>query len=172
MRLFAIFVLLWTLVHMGDLKKIAYFTHVECPAPLSDLVYDFSCSLFKNPDGISVLKLTFKLKEDTSNVALHFKVKGKREEQQSEETLLVFDLDVCDAMRASHEHFFLKLVFDELRRVSNLPSECPFKKDTAYNINGFTIDSSAIPSYIPEMSWTLLSHYNVSNKMSATFNAY
>lgn len=100
---------------------------MECPAPYNDLVYDYKCSLVKNAEGVPLLHLSFKLKEDTSNVALHFKVRGKRE-NQPEETLLVFDLDVCEAISASHEHFFLKMIFDELRRVSNYPTECPFKK--------------------------------------------
>lgn len=145
MKLFTQFLLIGTLIHMGDLKKvrifwkiifriqnlfleilqIALFTNVECPAPYNDLVYDYKCSLVKNAEGVPLLHLSFKLKEDTSNVALHFKVRGKRE-NQPEETLLVFDLDVCEAISASC--FFLKMIFDELRRVSNYPTECPFKK--------------------------------------------
>ncbi|XP_073841213.1 uncharacterized protein [Musca autumnalis] len=171
MKNLAKFLILWNLIHIGELQKIAYFTHIDCPAPHTDLIHDYKCSLTKNGDGSPLLNVSFKLKEDTSNVALHFKVKGKMG-NKSEETLLIFDLDVCNALKGSHEHFFLKMVFDELRRVSNFPSECPFKKDVEYKVHGFVIDSSAIPSYVPEMSWSLLSHYNVSDKMVATFNAY
>uniref|UniRef100_A0A1I8PWL7 Uncharacterized protein n=1 Tax=Stomoxys calcitrans TaxID=35570 RepID=A0A1I8PWL7_STOCA len=150
---------------------IAYFTHIECPTPLSDQVYDYTCSLVKNAEGIPLLNVSFKLKEDTSNITMHFKVRAKYGEKP-EETVLVFDLNVCDALGAAHEHYFLKMIFNELRRVSNLPSDCPLKKDIAYNIHGYTIDSSALPTYLPELSWTVLSHFNISQQTVATFNSH
>ncbi|XP_075164046.1 uncharacterized protein LOC142236696 [Haematobia irritans] len=171
MKLIVIVLLIWNIIQISQAKKIAYFTHIECPAPHSDKVYDYTCSLVKNNDGIPTLNVSFKLKEETSTISMHFKVRGKQG-TKAEETLLVFDLDVCDALSATHEHYFLKMIFNELRRVSNLPNDCPLKKDFAYTIHGFTIDSSALPNYVPEISWSVLSHFNISQQKVATFNSY
>ncbi|XP_017047811.1 uncharacterized protein LOC108092661 [Drosophila ficusphila] len=134
-------------------KMDAFFTDIACPTYAPDLVKNVSCCLNPPLKGSlsSSYSAQFILTEDVSDAKGKYVVALKRGSSFINYTSL--DLDYCQTLLSLQTQFLLKMIADELRRVANFPLQCPFKKNTTYYINRFTINSKAIPSYAPEMDF-------------------
>ncbi|KAH8415230.1 hypothetical protein KR215_009589, partial [Drosophila sulfurigaster] len=78
----------------------------------------------------------------------------------------------CNGMSVIYNHYMLQLIADNIRSFSNFPLTCPYIKvlflqhinpllinnlyfqNKLYYVNGYSIMTSVIPSYIPEGTFT------------------
>ncbi|XP_044572393.1 uncharacterized protein LOC26515051 [Drosophila ananassae] len=122
-------------------------TKIECPNYMPDLVRIVSCSL----NSSSSFSAEFAFAHDVWNTRGTYSFKIKRGSFMNNRTAV--ELDFCQALETLQSEHFLRLIADEFRRVANFPVSCPFKKNTRYHIDGFTINGNFIPSYAPELSF-------------------
>ncbi|XP_037709498.1 uncharacterized protein LOC119546933 [Drosophila subpulchrella] len=131
----------------------AYMTQIKCPTYYPELVKNASCHLNRTSkdSGSSSYFAEFALSEDVSDVKGIYVFSLKRGAHITNYTAM--ELDYCQVLDSLQTQFLLKMIADELRRVSNFPLQCPFKKNNRYHIDGFTINSKLIPSYAPELNF-------------------
>ncbi|XP_073811876.1 uncharacterized protein [Musca autumnalis] len=68
-----------------------------------------------------------------------------------------FKINVCDALSMSTYPIPLaKDLFDEARRTSNLPYNCPIKGNYLYYMNNYTVTSELLPAYAPIMNFSFI----------------
>ncbi|KNC23870.1 hypothetical protein FF38_05590 [Lucilia cuprina] len=82
------------------------------------------------------------------------------------------NIDICEALSAAHKHFLLKMISLEILRTSNLPLECPLKRNVYYFIRNFTINDYYIPPYVPELEFSSYSDFYVNKRKYLTFNSF
>ncbi|XP_017067924.1 uncharacterized protein LOC108105720 [Drosophila eugracilis] len=129
----------------------AYMTQIACPVHSPELVKNVSCHLNRTSLGASSYSAEFSLTEDVSDAKGIYVFSIKRGSTLTNYTAM--DIEYCEALASLQKQFLLKMIADELRRVSNFPLQCPFKRNKRYFINGFTINSKLIPSYVPELKF-------------------
>ncbi|KAH8398082.1 hypothetical protein KR215_003457, partial [Drosophila sulfurigaster] len=128
----------------------AYFTKVEFVNQLPEIL-QISHYLNRTDENITALYVKFDLREDMDQLNGIFNIKFQHGKNLMNYSTL--ELNYCEAFQMVHKHYLVRMVFAGLRRVSNLPLKCPFKKDIQYYVNGFTIDNRVIPSYLPQLAF-------------------
>ncbi|XP_075168609.1 uncharacterized protein LOC142240773 [Haematobia irritans] len=63
-------------------------------------------------------------------------------------------LNVCKIFAGSLENLLLRSLLNELRRSSNVPSCCPFKRNFLYQMNNFSFTDALLPLYTPLINFT------------------
>ncbi|KAH8353108.1 hypothetical protein KR084_008988 [Drosophila pseudotakahashii] len=132
----------------------AYMTQIGCPTFYPEVVKNLSCHLdgnSKDSSSSSSYSVEFALAEDVTDVRGIYVFSLKRGSSIINYTAM--ELDYCQVLDSMQSQFLLKMIADELRRVSNFPLQCPFKRNKRYYIDKFTINSKLIPSYVPELNW-------------------
>ncbi|KAH8260227.1 hypothetical protein KR026_006648 [Drosophila bipectinata] len=126
-------------------------TTVECKNYLPNLAQNVSCQVNREPHKRGLFSAEFTLTEDVNNSTGIYSFSLIRGSTIT--NYLKVDVDFCHDLAAIQTQFLLKLIADELRRVSNFPLQCPFKKNTRYHMDNFTVDTSLIPTYAPEITF-------------------
>ncbi|XP_016961625.3 uncharacterized protein LOC108032327 [Drosophila biarmipes] len=129
----------------------AYMTQIKCATYYPEVVQNVSCHLNRTSkgSGSSSYSAEFALSEDVSDVKGNYVFSLKRGSHITNYTAL--ELDYCQVLDSLQSQYLLKMIADELRRVSNFPLQCPFKKNKRFYIDHYTINSKLIPSYAPEL---------------------
>ncbi|KAH8328705.1 hypothetical protein KR067_013646 [Drosophila pandora] len=141
----------------------AIMTKVECKNYMPDLMKNTSCQITHGGGGM--FSAEFTLTEDVTNSSGIYSFSLVRGSTIT--NYLKVDIDCCHDLEAIQTQILLKIIADELRRVSNFPLQCPFKKNTRYYMNNFTVDSNLIPMYAPEM--TFKTDFLIFNKKRKAF---
>ncbi|KAH8329101.1 hypothetical protein KR074_003855 [Drosophila pseudoananassae] len=125
-------------------------TKFECKNYLPDITQNVSCQVNREHHK-SLFSAEFTLTEDVNNSTGIYSFSVIRGSTIT--NYLKVDIDFCHDLEAIQTQFLLKLIADELRRGSNFPLQCPFKKNTRYHLDNFTVDTNLIPMYAPEMTF-------------------
>ncbi|XP_075167404.1 uncharacterized protein LOC142239496 [Haematobia irritans] len=81
-------------------------------------------------------------------------------------------MNICDILTQPMRVPILKVLFDEMRRTSNIPNRCPIKGNFLYSVANFTIDQSLLPPYVPFVQFNFsLSFYEHAVKTSTLYLA-
>ncbi|KAH8356957.1 hypothetical protein KR200_007879, partial [Drosophila serrata] len=140
----------------------AYFTRIECPNYLPELVTNLSCHLDHSSQSNGTFSAEFTLAKDVKDIKgiyMFSIIRGS-----SENNYTAIELDYCKALSDLQSHFLLKMIADELRKSANFPLQCPFKMKKLYYINRYTINTKAIPSYAPELSFKSDCHISLNKR--------
>ncbi|XP_073831864.1 uncharacterized protein [Musca autumnalis] len=62
--------------------------------------------------------------------------------------------NVCVFLKQIVNNQVIEALSKEFKRVANLPSSCPFKKDYLYESKNFTLTDKYVPSYLALMNFT------------------
>ena len=113
--------------------------------------------------------------------------------KQKNNTYISIDLNICEALTSSFTNVVIRLISEEIHRVSNFPYECPLKKvhnysriidlisssclcfyfqNFRYIINNFTINTKFIPSFTPDLKWYSNCDFYVMQRKVLRFNTY
>ncbi|XP_034670246.1 uncharacterized protein LOC117902762 [Drosophila subobscura] len=143
---------IWTIL-MGNVRaKIdAYFTKMDCVNHMPGLMQNVSCRLDRKSHVTSSFSVEFTLANTVKDVNGTYIFGVKRGSTVFNYTTL--DINYCEALEALYSNYLLKMIADELRRVTNFPLHCPFKKNIQFYIKDYTIDTKMIPSYVPEINF-------------------
>ncbi|KAH8413258.1 hypothetical protein KR009_009272 [Drosophila setifemur] len=151
------------MIHNNLLYKIdATMTKVECYNHLPEVARNLSCHLNRTSKGFGSFSIQFALTEDVKDATGIYVVSIKRGPSYTNYTAI--ELDYCQALAALQTHFLLKIVADEIRRTSNFPLKCPFKKNKRYYIDDFTMDTGLLPSYVPDLHYKSDCQININKK--------
>lgn len=107
----------------------AIMTKVECKNYMPELMKNTSCQINQG----RMFSAEFTLTEDVTNSSGIYSFSLVRGSTIT--NYLKLDIDCCHDLEAIQTQFLLKLIADELRRVSNFPLQCPFKKVTKLIFN-------------------------------------
>ncbi|XP_017072066.1 uncharacterized protein LOC108108509 [Drosophila eugracilis] len=144
----------------------AYMTKLECINYLPELITNVSCYLNKTAaqtnKRTASLYIEFALTQDVRDVEGVYVLTMKRGSHLTNFTTL--KLDYCHLLSSVESQFLLRMVTTQVRRVGNLPLECPFKGNQQYYIRGFTINSKLIPSYLPEVNFISDAQINLKDR--------
>ncbi|KAH8359516.1 hypothetical protein KR093_007354, partial [Drosophila rubida] len=132
-------------------KTQAYFTKVDFINKLPD-VLQISHQMNRTAENLTALYVKFQFSEDMGNMHGTFNLKFQHRKNMINYSSL--ELNYCEAFQMVHKHYMMQMVFTGIRRVSNLPLKCPFKKNQPYYVNGFVIDTKLIPSYLPQVAFS------------------
>ncbi|KAH8311512.1 hypothetical protein KR044_006672 [Drosophila immigrans] len=131
-------------------KVEAYFTKAEFVNQFPELL-QISHHINRTAENLSALYVQIEFQENMDHLDGVFNLKFQHGKNMVNYSTL--ELNYCEAFQMVHRHYLVQMIFAELRRVSNLPLKCPFKKNTQYYVNGFTIDTKVIPSYLPQLAF-------------------
>nr|XP_002051233.2 uncharacterized protein LOC6628810 [Drosophila virilis] len=111
----------------------------------------FKCHINQTSKKLSSIYTEFKLLQDLTHVTGFYSLAIKHGNKFINYTAQ--EMNYCEALHMVHKQHLTQMVAVGLRRVSNFPLDCPFKKDNLYYVNGFSIDEKFIPAYMPEFSF-------------------
>ncbi|KAI8122516.1 hypothetical protein CVS40_6579 [Lucilia cuprina] len=63
-------------------------------------------------------------------------------------------INACDAIRTNYEIPLLKTLMLEMRRTSNIPYQCPFKKDVLYEFKNLSVTDKYLLMSVPNLNFT------------------
>lgn len=170
---------------------MAEFTKVECISQLPEIV-QINCTINRTFENISALYVEFILFQDiyaaNGIFTLFFKHGNKSIKYDTQ------NIDYCSVLGNFHNQYFFRMFIAGVRRISNIPLKCPFKKvnnelvlffrynlipiififlqDQIYYVNGFTVDPKIIPSYFPELSFNSETTINWNGKLVGCFKTF
>uniref|UniRef100_A0A1I8PI11 Uncharacterized protein n=1 Tax=Stomoxys calcitrans TaxID=35570 RepID=A0A1I8PI11_STOCA len=113
-----------------------------------DLVKIFTHKIYDSRNIYVEVYLNKPLTEFRVNIEFSVITKSNRHVRLSN-----FNFDGCEALYAVHKTNFLKVMFQEIYRVSNIPRKCPFLKNKLYIINNYTLRDEDYPPFAPAMEW-------------------
>ncbi|KAH8404827.1 hypothetical protein KR222_004936, partial [Zaprionus bogoriensis] len=128
----------------------AEFTRVDCINFYPEGI-QVNCEISRQSNNITAFNMNFTFTEDICDLRGEFNIMFQHGINVVNYTS--FDLDFCKIMQLVHTTRLVQSLATGLRRVSNFPMSCPFKMNKQYYVHGFTLNSSAFPSYFPEMSF-------------------
>ncbi|KAH8364336.1 hypothetical protein KR084_006103 [Drosophila pseudotakahashii] len=140
----------------------AYMTNVECLNYVPEILKNVSCHLNQTAKSTSSLYIEFALAQDVRDVEGIYILTMQRGSYLT--NLTTRKLDYCQMLASVESQFVLKMVTTQIRRIGNLPLECPIKMNKRYYVKGFTINSKFIPSYLPEMNFISDAHINLKDR--------
>ncbi|XP_037818449.1 uncharacterized protein LOC119608193 [Lucilia sericata] len=78
-------------------------------------------------------------------------------------------MNICDAVRSNYEVPLIKTILLELRKSSNIPYQCPLKKDFLYEISNLSVtDKYMTPMSLPTLNFSNGIEIYESNKLIAS----
>ncbi|XP_005181889.1 uncharacterized protein LOC101889580 [Musca domestica] len=94
--------------------------------------------------------------------------------KNSRQNMHIVDLtfNVCVFLKQMLSNQFLRQYALEFKRISNIPSSCPFKKDVVYEAKNFTLTTESIPSYLPYMNFEFKMEFYDKNHIIGMFQVY
>uniref|UniRef100_A0A1I8NHM1 Uncharacterized protein n=1 Tax=Musca domestica TaxID=7370 RepID=A0A1I8NHM1_MUSDO len=133
----------------------------------TEVVKRMDCHLAKLATDRYAVTVKFMYKDDLANDGVaHTQILVRMKRGQPVLKFLDFKVNVCDALSVSSFPIPLaKDLFDEARRTSNLPYNCPLKGNFLYYINNYTVTSETIPAYAPLMNFSLIFNIYKNNEL-------
>ncbi|KAH8407769.1 hypothetical protein KR222_004619, partial [Zaprionus bogoriensis] len=129
----------------------ADFTKFECINQLPEILH-IDCNINRTTDFEPGLFVNFQIVEDISNLNGNFNIFFKYDKKTIK--YKTHEMDYCLTFANVHKDRILQVVTAGIRRNSNISLSCPFKKNKSYYVNGFTIDQTIIPRYIPKLTFS------------------
>lgn len=111
----------------------AIMTNVECKNYMPESIKNFNCQMIRTPHKGGLFSAEFISTEDVTNSTGIYSFSVVRGSIAT--NYLKLEVDYCHDLEAMQTQFLLKLIADELRRVSNFPLQCPFKKVSKLVLN-------------------------------------
>ncbi|XP_052844961.1 uncharacterized protein LOC128257800 [Drosophila gunungcola] len=143
-------------------KMEAHMTNIECTNYIPDIIMNVSCILNRTAHKTGSLNMEFAVSQDVIDVNGIYILTIKQGSYLTNFTAI--KLELCQLLDSVESHFLLKMVTTEIRRIGNLPLECPFKMNKRYYVKEFTINSNVIPSYIPAVNFISDFHIFIKNR--------
>ncbi|KAH8364337.1 hypothetical protein KR084_006104 [Drosophila pseudotakahashii] len=128
-----------------------YLTHVECINHIPDILYNISCRLNRTAEKTTFLNIEFVLGKDIEYAAGSYVL--TMEQGSYSRNFTTMEINYCQLLSSVESQFFLRMAMSEIRRLGNLPLECPLKMNKRYFVRGFTLNAKYLPSYIPDLSF-------------------
>ncbi|XP_037722314.1 LOW QUALITY PROTEIN: uncharacterized protein LOC119555158, partial [Drosophila subpulchrella] len=135
---------------------------VKCLNYVPEIIKNVTCHLNQISKTTSALYIEFSLDQDVRDVEGIYVLTMKRGSYLTNFTTL--KLDYCQMLSSVESQFLLNMVTTQIRRIGNLPLECPFKMNKRYYVNGLTINSKFITSYLPEVNFISDTHINLRDR--------
>ncbi|KAH8266602.1 hypothetical protein KR018_002930, partial [Drosophila ironensis] len=145
-------------------------TKVECPNYLPDVAKNISCHINRTASGNPSVFAEFSLMSDVNDAKGFYLFTLHRGSFINNRTAV--NLDYCQALENLQSDIFIKLMAAEIRRIANFPQNCPFRKNTRYYLNGFTVNSDFIPSYAPELNFISDCHIYINKRKAIQLTVY
>lgn len=108
-----------------QLRNRVEFTKVECVTQLPE-VLQVNCSINRTPNNVSALLVDFKLSQDvySSNGIFSLFVKHGNNSIKYDTQ----NIDYCTVLANFHDQYLFQMITSGIRKISNIPLSCPFKK--------------------------------------------
>ncbi|XP_059225667.1 uncharacterized protein LOC131997853 [Stomoxys calcitrans] len=116
---------------------------------------NIGCSFYKTATDDYILNARFFFdRELTKSADVRFKVDIKPQNANKRLTFFDFKLNLCDALTQGMTNIIVKNLIAELRKTSNIPYECPLRKDYEYKVNNYSFNAEMLPPYAPFLNFT------------------
>lgn len=148
-------------------KVYAYFDDLNCKIDDPKLMEELKCWLQPDSRGFLTMSAYLILKVDVWHVVNRFRF--LIDMHNTNQSYLSIDVDICSAFSDRHTNFVMRLIAEEIYRVSNFPLACPLKKGIRYEIRNFTIISKYIPPFTPRLKWVSSSNFYLNKAKKRTF---
>ncbi|XP_030556141.1 uncharacterized protein LOC115759359 [Drosophila novamexicana] len=149
---------------------IGEFSKVLCEIQDPKIMETFNCQIKQTSKNLSGIYAKFKLLQDVTNVNGFYSLAIKHVNKFINYTAQ--EMNYCEALHMVHKQYLTQMVAVGLRRVSNFPLDCSFKKDSVYYVNGFTIDEKFIPAYMPKFTFKADGTFFFNNRQYATITIF
>ncbi|KRF81079.1 uncharacterized protein Dvir_GJ27112 [Drosophila virilis] len=107
-------------------KIVAIFHKVLCENQEPKMIAIFNCHVNLTTSNVSGLYVEFKLAQDVTNVNGLYILAIEHGNKFINYTAQ--EMNYCEALHVIHGQYLTQMVAVGLRRVSNFPLDCPFKK--------------------------------------------
>ncbi|XP_055922817.1 uncharacterized protein LOC129953600 [Eupeodes corollae] len=122
-------------------------TKIECIARAD--VININCTETKS-NRVAGFNIFVIMSEDIYELRYDLEVKYKIKKGRWENFFKFKNIDVCEFVAAKFNVPILLIARNIMRKYSNYPEECPFKKDTVYYVQRMKMDPEQFPPYFPE----------------------
>lgn len=148
-------------------KVYAYFDDITCNVDDPKIIEELKCWLQLDSRGFLTMSASLTSKVDLWHIVNRFRF--LIDMYKTNQSYLSVDVDICSAFSDWNTNFVMRLIAEEIYRVSNLPMSCPLKKGIRYEIRNFTIISKYIPAFTPRLKWVSSSNFYLNKAKKRSF---
>ncbi|XP_073811877.1 uncharacterized protein [Musca autumnalis] len=133
----------------------------------TDAVIRLDCTLMKLGTDHYVVSVKVIYKRNMArNTMVHNLIYIRNQKTSKVLKFVDFKVNICDVLSVSAFPIpVVKNIFDEARRTSNLPYNCPLKANNLYYMNNYTMTSDLIPPYAPIMNFSFIVNIYENSKL-------
>ncbi|XP_018783691.1 PREDICTED: uncharacterized protein LOC108965605 [Bactrocera latifrons] len=143
-------------------QLILQFKRVVCRNYNNAVVESINCSLTKHDITKQlVLNFEFRLRKPITDLVVNYKLLLNRSGIITK--FHQMEADFCNFFDNRFDFFVVRMIAQEIRRSSNIPFECPLKKNYSYHARNFSINSKLFPQFLPNLNWSSYANFSVHN---------
>ncbi|XP_011291112.2 uncharacterized protein LOC101901684 [Musca domestica] len=128
--------------------------NVTCRTYNEELVKRLGCDFTKHRINNYVISLQLLFTRDLDrSFKAHFAIDLMPTNSRQIIHLINVRFNCCVFLQRSLENQLIRPLMIELKRVTNLPKQCPYKKDVLYQVKNFSLSEALIPTYLPTVNF-------------------